>query len=689
MRRSLLVLAAVLLAGDPAYGELPQQFDRSDPLFQLGLLDVTKPPYSADPAGELDSTASLQRAVNDARDQGLVCFFPEGTYLISDTLSCEQQVKKLDRPRQTDGRTQHYWDEPHKIALFGSTKGKRPVLKLSPEAQGFADPAKPKIAVWLWAQTRDDAPGKQEPEWGKEQPNISFGHYFKGIDIDIRGHAGAIGIRHSGSQGSAMLDGTIQAEGAYAGLNNCCGQGGGTYNMEVIGGRYGIVIEPNSRFPLLTACTFRGQTEAAIRYAKGGSQVPTLLVGCRIEPAGPVAIDFTTERAYAGLSMVDCALALNPGGVIAKTVKPENLYIENTLVKGAVSVCSHSGKLSAADAWTHIDRYSAHTDQSVNLLNGVQSTGEIAEYKPASAGPDFAAMRARHFRGLPSFEDEDAVNVKAFGARGDGTSDDTQAFAKAIQAHDKIFVPKGNYRLTGTLALGRNTRLFGLTPSRSVLGGGGSVRKRGRGPDESDSFALATVDDAQAAPALSLLRIQGRVDWRSGQGMIFLAPAPVTISGHGGGSVYGMMSQGGPLVLQGLEQPLAFYALNVERKGTNPQSEITASAHVRVYYFKVEAGTISRPDAGDGNTPCRITDSQDVRVYCMYGVVRKLGERPMLDVVNSRDVAVSQLKTLNPGSYPHLIETFGPDKAAIPSSMSVALFVRDVQLLNTLLEKKK
>jgi hypothetical protein len=679
VRRGLLVLAIFVLAADLVRGELPKEFDRSDRLFQLGLLDVTKAPYSADPTGKVDSTAAIQRAVNDARDHGLVCFFPEGTYLISDTLSCEQQVKKLDRPRQTDGRTQHYWDEPQKIIMFGSTKGKRPVLRLSKDAKGFDNPGKPKIAVWIWAQTRDDAPGKQEPAWGKEQPNISFGHYFKGIDIDIRGHAGAIGIRHSGSQGSVLLDCTIQAEGAYAGMNNCCGQGGGTYNVEVLGGRYGIVIEPGSRFPLLTACTFREQTEASIRYAMGGSQVPTLLVGCRLQPAGPAAIDLTTERAYAGISLVDCAIALNPGGVIAKTAKRENLHIENTFVKGATSVCTHGGTLPAEGVWTHVERYSSHNDQSVNLINGIESAGEIAECKSASASPDWEAIRNRHYRGIPSFEDEDAVNVKMFGAKGDGRTDDTASFEQAIRAHDKIFVPKGNYRLTGTLALGRNTRLFGLTPSRSILGGSTSAGKRGRGPDEGDSFVLATVDDAQSAPAISLLRVQGRVDWRSGQGTIFLAPAPVAFSGHGGGRIYGMMAQGGPLVVKGIKQPLSFYALNVERKGTNPQSEIANCSHVRIYYFKVEAGTINRENAGDGNTPCRISDSQDVRVYCMYGVVRKLGERPMLEVVNSRDVAVSQLKTLSPGSYPHIIETLGPDKIAIPSFKIVGLFVREAE----------
>ena len=44
-----------------------------------GLLDVTQPPYRADAGGSNDCTAALQQAVNDARDRGLVCFFPAGT----------------------------------------------------------------------------------------------------------------------------------------------------------------------------------------------------------------------------------------------------------------------------------------------------------------------------------------------------------------------------------------------------------------------------------------------------------------------------------------------------------------------------------------------------------------------------------------------------------------------------------
>ncbi len=129
--------------------------------------------------------------------------------------------------------------------------------------------------------------------------------------------------------------------------------------------------------------------------------------------------------------------------------------------------------------------------------------------------------------------------------------------------------------------------------------------------------------------------------------------------------------------MEGVRQPTSFYAWNVERKGTNPQSLIRNCANIRIYCFKVEAGTVNRPNAGDANTPCRIVDSVNIRVYCMYGVVRKLQDRPMLEVINSRDVLVAQLKTFSPGGFPHLVESSGQENYRIPSSNPCALFIRD------------
>jgi len=670
------LLVGTVTASGPA-AESPGGAKTHDDLLDIGCLVVTEAPYLADPTGRTDCTEAIQRAVNDARDHGLVCYLPGGTYVISDTISCEQQVSKLDKPRHVDGGTQHYWPVHRPMILMGSTKGQRPVLKLSREAKGFDDPSKPKIAVWIWAQTWFDAPGKEEPVWGKEQPNISFNHVFKGIDIDVRGHAGAIGIRHSGSQGSTLQDVTIHAEGAYAGMNNCCGQGGGTYNVEVIGGRYGIVIEPDSRFPILTSCLFKGQSKAAIRYARGGSQVPTLLVGCRLEPAGDAAVDFATERSYAGISMVDCVVSMEPGGVICKTRRDENVFLEETFVRGPVSVCSGSSRIPAPQQWTRIQRYSSHTDQGVNLINGALGSGEITVWGTDSSEPDFETIRRRHYSGTPSFEDEDAVNVKSFGATGDGTTDDTKAFEKAIAAHDKIFIPNGNYKLSGTLHLSPKTHLFGLSRAFCSIGDVGSRRGRWPRGGGGASFSVTTVDDARAAPGLSFLSVRGGVQWRSGQGSWMLTSGSLAVSGNAGGRLYGVMAMGRPLVLEGIRQPTSFYALNVERVVTNPQSEILDCSHVRVYYFKVEAGTIQRPNAGDANTPCRISDSRDVRVYCMYGNVRKLTGRPMLEVVNSEDVTIAQLKAFRPGDFPHMTETSGSGTSEIPSAKVCALFVRD------------
>ncbi len=155
--------------------------------------------------------------------------------------------------------------------------------------------------------------------------------------------------------------------------------------------------------------------------------------------------------------------------------------------------------------------------------------------------------------------------------------------------------------------------------------------------------------------------------------------APFQISGNGGGRFYGVMAMGRPLVFSGIRQPTALYALNVERVTSNPQSEIKDCSQVRVYYFKVEAGTIQRPNAGDGNTPCRISDSRDVRVYCMYGNVRQLGDRPMLEVVDSDEVVVSQLKAFRGAGFPHLVETTGGRQYEVPSTTTCALFVREAE----------
>ncbi len=56
------------------------------------------------------------------------------------------------------------------------------------------------------------------------------------------------------------------------------------------------------------------------------------------------------------------------------------------------------------------------------------------------------------------------VNLRTLGAKGDGTTDDTEALRAAIAAHRVIYLPSGRYRVTDTISLKPDTVLIGLNP---------------------------------------------------------------------------------------------------------------------------------------------------------------------------------------------------------------------------------
>jgi hypothetical protein len=61
------------------------------------------------------------------------------------------------------------------------------------------------------------------------------------------------------------------------------------------------------------------------------------------------------------------------------------------------------------------------------------------------------------------------VNVKAFGALGNGVADDTAAFTAALAASTAVYVPPGTYKITSTLAVPANTSLIGAGRGTSKL----------------------------------------------------------------------------------------------------------------------------------------------------------------------------------------------------------------------------
>lgn len=94
-----------------------------------------------------------------------------------------------------------------------------------------------------------------------------------------------------------------------------------------------------------------------------------------------------------------------------------------------------------------------------------------AQWTPQSRLPDFSfAGYRRGEKPLPTVSR--GVSVKDFGAKGDGQTDDTAAFLKALAEvkSGAIEVPPGRYRITGLLEITRpNVVLRGAGPDRTVL----------------------------------------------------------------------------------------------------------------------------------------------------------------------------------------------------------------------------
>ncbi|MBI2423615.1 MAG: hypothetical protein HYV27_12360 [Candidatus Hydrogenedentes bacterium] len=123
------------------------------------------------------------------------------------------------------------------------------------------------------------------------------------------------------------------------------------------------------------------------------------------------------------------------------------------------------------------------------------------------------------------------LNVRDFGALGDGQHDDTEAFQKAIDAASAmggniVFVPRGDYHFTGNLRVKRDVVLEGVFRSpvtKATYKGSCLLPSAGKGEEEGTPFL--TLEDNGTLSGLSI--------FYPGQEMPVPVPYPWTIMGDG------------------------------------------------------------------------------------------------------------------------------------------------------------
>lgn len=577
----------------------------AQPSAAAGFIDVTRPPFGADPTGAADCTGALQKAIDFARDRQMVCFFPPGTYRVSDTLSCVRQLY-----RRKNGRVSGAFYHP--CVIEGSRAGaSRPRILLAPRSPGFDDPERPRHVLHFWARgyANPTTDGKVTDGRGvdEDQPNISMNQRLVNLEIVIgEGNPGAVGLRHQAAEGSAIEDCRIDATHGFAGIEGGIGSGGSSAGVTVVGGRYGLDFRTSQPTPVITGFTLASQTVSAIRYS--GRQT-LVAAGLRIDAslcAGP-AVDANggegklflqgpNQKMQGQVCLVDSVIDFRPSGgtcdARATAIRSSrSLYLNNVYVRGAGAIAANpeDGFSLAArpEGWTHVGEFAR--GPAVPAAGGkpgvpdyrfpiwIDGARRESPEVRISAGSPPADLQSRHLwpAAFPHREWPDAVNVKdaPYGAKGDGRADDTDAIQRAVNAADVVFLPKGYFRITRPIDLRPGTRLVGAAQHLSILVATGP---EGAFADPANPAPLVRSADDAAGDAIlahcglwAPRNLDGArcLHWRSGaksvvRGVLFLhaplyatplkrgeapaarATASILVTGHGGGRWYNIFDGG-------------------------------------------------------------------------------------------------------------------------------------------------
>ncbi len=502
------------------------------------VVDITKSPYFAKGDGITDDTAAIQRALFDTMGAHKLLYFPNGTYLISKTLTWSKENSAGN-------------DAWGKNFLQGQNVNKT-IIRLMDGT--FTDVDQPASLMWCG--------GFGSADW--------FHNYIQDITFDSgRDNAGAIGLQFYSNNSGAIRNCRFIAaeESGLIGLDLGHSDMNGPLlvrNCEVIGFQRGIVTAHAVNGQTLEHITLREQREFGFDNAGQSVTIRGLL------SQNPVP----AIRSYGSFCILDSQLT----------------GTENASRWPAI-VNYNGGLLFARDIKTTGYGRAIGDVTSPDWLAAARITGEdkpgslgsdISEYSsqtPTMAFPSASTSMRLPIQEPPTVPIDDPrtwANVDQFGADPTGTEDSSAAIQKAMDSGaTTIFLP-GSYALSKTVVVRGKVR--------RVVGVGGMIDYLAKvKPD----FRIGDGD----APSVSFehfSHIHGGIEVNTSRTIVFRSVSDCDLT-------FTKKADGGELFFEDFvthnlrisKQRVWARQLNVENEGTHIRND---GGHLWILGYKTERG---------------------------------------------------------------------------------------------------
>ena len=398
------------------------------------ILDVTQPPYNAAPNDGLDDTVAIQAALDAFPNGRRIIYLPNGTYDISDTLSWPAGIP-------------NFTDYKHTILQGQSRAGA--VLRLKDNAPLFQNPEARRAVLYT-----GPAPAQR------------FGIMIRNLTVHTGvGNRGASGVQlNANNFGGMRMIRILSGDGqGVSGLDlHFTGEIGPllVQDLEVDGFNHGVRTGDVINGIVLERITVRGQKVAGIdnsgqvfsvRGFKSVNAVPALINGTN---------PFGGSDTGGACTVLDARLVGLPGAEnLTAITTAAFFYGRNIISSGYLRVLTRPTLAGNADFnGTSIDEYQSRTVLS-------EFSSPIRSLKMPVEDPPIVPLDAL----------SDWASVRSFGAVGNGSTDDTAAFQRAIDSGKlTIFIPPdGFFILRGDVIVRGSARR--ITGTHANVGGTGRI----------------------------------------------------------------------------------------------------------------------------------------------------------------------------------------------------------------------